>query len=209
MHGVELQSSTTSTTRSSSASAGPTTAWACSRPSAARSDSSAPTLRPMTTSSGAPRADPESGLRAGQGHHARQIGDSIPTPGRTRLPMGRCEVNPANRAPLHGVDTRDIYDPYHNIQAGVSYLKFLSTPVQRHPPRDRRVQRRRERQCHAHRGIPRRTTGNGQLRREVMQPRNSATPAPPEKMNLTFGRKPEGARDGPRASLASARTCCR
>lgn len=30
-------------------------------------------------------------------------------------------------AQRYGVDTHDLYDPYHNIQAGVRYLKFLST----------------------------------------------------------------------------------
>lgn len=30
-------------------------------------------------------------------------------------------------AQRYGVGTRDLYDPYHNIQAGVRYLKFLNT----------------------------------------------------------------------------------
>jgi len=32
-------------------------------------------------------------------------------------------------AQRYGVSRRDLYDPYHNIQAGVRYLKFLSTQL--------------------------------------------------------------------------------
>ena len=39
---------------------------------------------------------------------------------------GLMQVLPST-AQRYGVGTRDIYDPYHNIQAGVRYLKFLST----------------------------------------------------------------------------------
>lgn len=39
---------------------------------------------------------------------------------------GLMQVLPST-AQRYGVGGRDIYDPYHNIQAGVRYLKFLST----------------------------------------------------------------------------------
>lgn len=39
---------------------------------------------------------------------------------------GLMQVLPST-ARRYGVDARDIYDPYHNVQAGVRYLKFLTT----------------------------------------------------------------------------------